>query len=182
MPILEGQGISKHFGGLAALTNVDFTVEQGEVLGLIGPNGAGKTTLFNVISAAFPPTGTIKFKSQTITGLKPYQICRVGVARTFQSVKIFPNMSVLENVALGCSFGKKEKVSAEEAEEHASELLEFVDLQGLQGHDPGRGLDPGQPEAAGSGPGPGHQARTAPARMKSWKASTTPRWPRPWIW
>ena len=130
MPILEGQGISKHFGGLAALTNVDFTVEEGEVLGLIGPNGAGKTTLFNVISAAFPPsTGTIKFKGQTITGLKPYHICRLGVARTFQSVKIFPNMTALANVALGYSFGKKEHVPAEEAERHAAELLDFVNLQ-----------------------------------------------------
>lgn len=130
MPILEGHGISKHFGGLAALTDVDITVEEGEVLGLIGPNGAGKTTLFNVISAAFPPSaGSIKFKGQTITGLKPYHICRLGVARTFQSVKIFPNMTALQNVALGYSFGKKENVSIGEAEEHAAELLDFVSLK-----------------------------------------------------
>ncbi len=132
MPILEGRGISKHFGGLAALTDVDFTVEQGEVLGVIGPNGAGKTTLFNVISAAFPPkSGTITFKGKTITGLKPYQICRMGVARTFQSVKVFANMSALQNVTLGCYFGRQEKVSADEAEQKASELLEFVSLKDM---------------------------------------------------
>ena len=133
MPILEGLGVTKHFGGLAALTDVDFTVEQGEVLGLIGPNGAGKTTLFNVISAAFPPkSGTITFKGRNITGLKPYQICRMGVARTFQSVKVFSNMPALQNVALGCFFGKKDKVSADDAEQRASELLEFVGLKDMK--------------------------------------------------
>ena len=133
MPILEGRGITKHFGGLAALTDVNFTVEQGEVLGLIGPNGAGKTTLFNVISAAFPPkSGTITFKGKNITGLKPYRICRMGVARTFQSVKIFANMSALQNVELGCFFGKKDKVPADAAEHEASELLEFVGLKDMK--------------------------------------------------
>jgi branched-chain amino acid transport system ATP-binding protein len=133
MPILEGRGVTKHFGGLAALTDVDFTVEQGEVLGLIGPNGAGKTTLFNVISAAFPPkSGTITFKGQNITGLKPHRICRMGVARTFQSVKVFPNMAALKNVELGCFFGKKDKISAGEAEQNASELLDFVGLKDMK--------------------------------------------------
>jgi branched-chain amino acid transport system ATP-binding protein len=133
MPLIEGQGISKHFGGLAALTNVDFTVEQGEVLGLIGPNGAGKTTLFNVISASFPPTsGTIKFKGKNVTGFKPHQICRMGMARTFQSVKVFNNMSALHNVALGSYFGKKAKVSPEAAEQNAAELLAFVGLKSMK--------------------------------------------------
>jgi branched-chain amino acid transport system ATP-binding protein len=130
MPLLQCQEVTKHFGGLAALTNVDLTVEQGEVVGLIGPNGAGKTTLFNVISGSFPPkSGTIKFKGQNITGLKPYQICRMGLARTFQSVKIFGHMSVFENVVLGSFFGKKEKMSARAAEREASELLDFVGLK-----------------------------------------------------
>lgn len=130
MPILECRDVSKHFGGLAALTDVNLTVEQGEVLGLIGPNGAGKTTLFNVISAAFPPkSGSIRFKGQSIVGLKPHQICRVGLARTFQSVKIFGGMSVLQNVMLGCYFGKKTKVPCDVAEQDSCELLEFVGLK-----------------------------------------------------
>ena len=130
MPILECRNVSKHFGGLAALTEVDFSLEQGEVLGLIGPNGAGKTTLFNVISAAFPPkSGTIRFKGENITGLKPFQICRMGLARTFQSVKIFGDMSVLQNVVLGCYFGKKAKVPCDIAARDASNLLEFVGLK-----------------------------------------------------
>jgi branched-chain amino acid transport system ATP-binding protein len=133
MPILEGQGVTKHFGGLAALSDVDFTVEEGEVLGLIGPNGAGKTTLFNVISAALvPKSGAITFKGKNITGLKPYQICRMGVARTFQSVKVFANMPALQNVALGCFFGKKDRISADEAEQRALELLEFVGLKDMK--------------------------------------------------
>ena len=87
MPILEGEGVTKYFGGLAAVSNVDFHVEQGEIVGLIGPNGAGKTTLFNLISGALvPKSGVIKFKDKNITRLKPHQICRMGVARTFQSV------------------------------------------------------------------------------------------------
>jgi branched-chain amino acid transport system ATP-binding protein len=106
MPILEGEGVTKYFGGLAALLNVDFNVEQGEVLGLIGPNGAGKTTLFNLISAALTPqSGTIRFKGEDITGLSPHKICRMGVARTFQLVKVFADMPVLNNVILGSYFG-----------------------------------------------------------------------------
>jgi branched-chain amino acid transport system ATP-binding protein len=130
MPILECHDVSKHFGGLAALTNVNLSVQEGEVFGLIGPNGAGKTTLFNVMSAAFPPkSGSITFKGRDITGLKPYQICRMGMARTFQSVKIFRDMTVLQNVALGCCFGKREKVSSDVAKQDASDLLEFVGLK-----------------------------------------------------
>jgi len=134
MPILECHDVSKHFGGLAALTDVNLSVQEGEVLGLIGPNGAGKTTLFNVISAAFPPkSGSIRFKGKNITGLKPYQICRMGMARTFQSVKIFRDMTVLQNVALGCCFGKKKKVTSDAAKQDASELLEFVGLRDFIG-------------------------------------------------
>ena len=129
MPILEGQGVTKYFGGLAAVSNVDFYVDQGEILGLIGPNGAGKTTLFGLISALYvPKPGVIKFKGETITGLKPYQICRKGVARTFQSVKIFPNMPVINNVALAVHFGNHEQVTSTQATEKAARLLEFVGL------------------------------------------------------
>jgi len=129
MPILEGKGVTKYFGGLAAVSNLDFNVEQGEALGLIGPNGAGKTTLFNLISAALvPKSGTIQFKGKNITGLKPYKICRMGVARTFQAVKVFTNMPALDNVALGSYFGMSPGLSSSDAVLKASEILEFVGL------------------------------------------------------
>jgi branched-chain amino acid transport system ATP-binding protein len=129
MPILEGEGVTKYFGGLAAVSNVDFNVEQGEVLGLIGPNGAGKTTLFNLISAALTPqSGTIRFKGEDITGLSPHKICRMGVARTFQLVKVFADMPVLNNVILGSYFGMSPGMSSKDAVREATELLEFVGL------------------------------------------------------
>jgi len=127
--ILEGEGITKYFGGLAAVDNVDFYVDQGEILGLIGPNGAGKTTLFNLISAALvPKPGVIKFKGVNITGLKPYRICRMGIARTFQSAKTFVDLSVIENVRAGALFGAPRKISRADAEKETNELLEFVGL------------------------------------------------------
>jgi len=133
MPILEGKGVTKYFGGLAAVSNVDFTVEQGEALGLIGPNGAGKTTLFDLISAALvPKSGTIRFKGEDITGLKPYKICRMGVARTFQEVKVFANMPVLDNVLLGSFFGTSTGMSSVDATREATELLEFVGLSAVK--------------------------------------------------
>ncbi|MBW1998705.1 MAG: ABC transporter ATP-binding protein [Deltaproteobacteria bacterium] len=133
MPILEGEGVTKYFGGLAAVSDVSFHVDQGEVVGLIGPNGAGKTTLFNLISAALTPkSGTIRFKGEIITGLKPYKICRMGVARTFQSVKVFAHMSVLDNVVLGSYFGVSPGMSSRDAVREASELLEFVGLSAVK--------------------------------------------------
>ena len=131
MQILEGNGVTKYFGGLAAVSNVDFHVDQGEIFGLIGPNGAGKTTLFNLVSAAIVlKSGVIKFKGEKISGLKPYKICRKGIARTFQSVKIFPNMSARDNVSLGALFGtSKSMVSASPKE--ADELLDFVNLSAM---------------------------------------------------
>ena len=129
MPILEGEGVTKYFGGLAAVFNVDFHVEQGEALGLIGPNGAGKTTLFNLISAALTPrSGEIRFKGRNITGLAPFKICRMGVARTFQTVKVFANMPALNNVALGSYFGMSHRMSSSDAFREATALLEFVGL------------------------------------------------------
>lgn len=133
MPVLEGKGVTKHFGGLAAVSNVDFSVEEGEAFGLIGPNGAGKTTLFNLISAAHPvKSGTIKFKGSNITGLKPYKICRMGIARTFQTVKIFPNLSVLNNVILGLHFGCTNKTTSLEKIKKAVEYLDFVGLSNVK--------------------------------------------------
>jgi branched-chain amino acid transport system ATP-binding protein len=133
MPILEGEGVTKHFGGLAAVSSVDFNVDQGEVVGLIGPNGAGKTTLFNLISGALvPKPGAIRFKGENITGLKPHKICKMGVARTFQSVKVFANMPVLENVVLGSLFGTSNSMSSADAAREAMESLEFVGLSAVR--------------------------------------------------
>jgi branched-chain amino acid transport system ATP-binding protein len=132
MRILEGKGVTKYFGGLAAISNVDFEVDQGEIVGLIGPNGAGKTTLFNLISAALPlNSGIIRFKGEKITGLKPHQICRTGVARTFQSIKVFANMPVLGNVMLGSLFGTSSGMSSADATREAMESLEFVGLSAV---------------------------------------------------
>ncbi|MBA7501198.1 Lipopolysaccharide export system ATP-binding protein LptB [subsurface metagenome] len=133
MRILEGEGVTKYFGGLAAVSNVDFNVDQGEIVGLIGPNGAGKTTLFNLISAALvPKPGVIRFKGEKITGLKPHKICRMGLARTFQEVKVFTNMPVLENVLLGSLFGCSAGMSSADASREAEELLEFVGLSAVK--------------------------------------------------
>ena len=127
MRMLEGEKVTKYFGGLAAVSQVDFSVEQGEIFGLIGPNGAGKTTLFNLISGAFvPKSGVIKFKGEKISGLKPYKICRMGMARTFQEVKIFGGVPAIQNVTLGALFGRPKAMSLSEATREAEELLDFV--------------------------------------------------------
>ena len=133
MPILEGHAVTKYFGGLAAVFNIDFCVAQGEVVGLIGPNGAGKTTLFNLISAAITPkSGTIEFKGKDITGLRPHKICRMGVARTFQSVQTFGDMPVLHNVLLGSYFGMLPRMSSTDAARETAALLEFVGLADMK--------------------------------------------------
>lgn len=127
--MLKGEGVSKVFGGLVAVSEADFYVGQGEIVGLIGPNGAGKTTVFNLISGALAPlSGTISFKDENITGLKPYQICKKGVARTFQSTKLFGGLTVFENVLSGLFFGDTRKVSESEAEKEVLEILNFVGL------------------------------------------------------
>jgi branched-chain amino acid transport system ATP-binding protein len=132
MPILEGQGVTKYFGGLAAVSNVDFHVDQGEILGLIGPNGAGKTTLFNLISAAFPiSSGEMRFKGHKLNGLKPHQICKLGIARTFQQTKVFANMSALQNVLVGAFFGTPTHISGTDATGEATQALEFVGLSAM---------------------------------------------------
>jgi branched-chain amino acid transport system ATP-binding protein len=134
MRILEGEGVRKHFGGLAAVTHVDFHIDQGKILGLIGPNGAGKTTLFNLISGSLLPTsGVIRFKGENITGLRPHKICKRGMARTFQLVKLFGNMTVLENVLLGSLFGTPMVMRESNAKRESLELLEFVGLSAMEG-------------------------------------------------
>jgi branched-chain amino acid transport system ATP-binding protein len=133
MRILEANKVSKNFGGLAAVSNVDFYVDQGEILGLIGPNGAGKTTLFNLISGALVAnSGEIKYRDLLISRLKPHQICRSGVARTFQTVKVFNDMTVLDHVMLGALFGGSQRVSPGGAKKEALEWLDFVGLSGLE--------------------------------------------------
>lgn len=130
MPILKGRQVTRYFGGLAAVSGVDFSVNQGQVFGLIGPNGAGKTTLFNLISSALTLTsGEIEFKGKKITGLKPYQVCRLGVARTFQTVKTFANMPVFNNVILGAYFGVSPKKASNQPDKEAAELIDFVGLR-----------------------------------------------------
>ena len=133
MNLLKVAGLNKHFGGLAACTSVDFHVDQGEILGLIGPNGAGKTTIFNLVSGALTPdSGAIAFKGCNIAGLKPHEITRMGIGRTFQSVKIFSKMSVLENVLLGHHFGRATPSNKKGAKEEAERVLEFVELSRLR--------------------------------------------------
>jgi branched-chain amino acid transport system ATP-binding protein len=132
MPILEGRDVTKYFGGLAAVSHVDFHADKGEILGLIGPNGAGKTTLFNLISGAIPfKSGEIRFKGQKLNGLKPYRICRSGVARTFQETKIFADMPVFQNVLMGAFFGTPTHMSGVDAAKEAAQALEFVGLSAM---------------------------------------------------
>ncbi|MBI5157188.1 MAG: ABC transporter ATP-binding protein [Acidimicrobiia bacterium] len=98
-PLLEIRDLSKVFGGISALGGVDFEITPGEIVSVIGPNGAGKTTFFNTISGLYPPdSGVILFEGSDVAGLNPDQITRRGIARTFQNVRLFPNMTVLENV------------------------------------------------------------------------------------
>ena len=130
MAILSGENISKRFGGLAALNQIDFEIHANEIVGLIGPNGAGKTTLFNIISGMYSPTsGRIYFDGTDITGLRPHLICRRGLTRTFQIVRPFLHMTVLENVMVGFLFGGKRIKSVTQAESEALRIIEFVGLQ-----------------------------------------------------
>jgi branched-chain amino acid transport system ATP-binding protein len=100
--LLEVRGLMKHFGGLNAVDGVDLDVEAGEILSVIGPNGAGKTTLFNIVTGLYTPDdGSIRFDGHELVGLKPNQICSLGIARTFQTVRLFTNMTVLENAMVG---------------------------------------------------------------------------------
>jgi branched-chain amino acid transport system ATP-binding protein len=128
MRILEANGLNKSFGGLAAVSQVDFFVNEGEILGLIGPNGAGKTTLFNLISGAIQmDSGTVEFNGTKISGMKPNQICRLGIGRSFQAAKNFAGMPVRQNVLMGALFGKKGRTAAQ-ASKIVDEVLDFVGL------------------------------------------------------
>jgi branched-chain amino acid transport system ATP-binding protein len=125
-PILEIRHVSKHFGGLAANSDVTFQMEKGMVMGLIGPNGAGKTTLFNCITGYYPPTkGEVRFKGELMNGLSPDQVCMLGMARTWQKVRPLAKMSVLDNVMVG-ALARTGSLSV--AREAAMEQLRVVKL------------------------------------------------------
>ena len=127
--ILQVEDVTKTFGGLVALSDVTFQVEEGEILGIIGPNGAGKTTLFNAISGVFKiDKGKVSFKGKEITRLPPNQRARLGIARTHQIVKPLNDLTVVENVMVGACFGQG-NASLAEARDKAMEVLEFVGLQ-----------------------------------------------------
>jgi len=130
VPLLAVRDATKLYGGVAAVQGVTFDVRPGEILGLIGPNGAGKTTLVNLVTGVVPPSrGEITFRGQRLNGLRPHAIGRMGIARTFQIVRPFANLSVLENVAVGAMYGAGGHTrTARQALERAAEVLELVGL------------------------------------------------------
>lgn len=127
--LLRGVNVTKRFGGLVALNKINFHINKGEILGLIGPNGSGKTTLFNVISGFYKPDeGEVYFKGHKISGLPPHKICKLGIARTFQIVRPFMEMKVLDNVAIAMVHGGQGR-SLREARTEALRLLKIVGLR-----------------------------------------------------
>ncbi|MFM1651970.1 ABC transporter ATP-binding protein [Brevibacillus sp. B_LB10_24] len=139
--LLELTNIGKSFGGITALRDVNFTVNEGEIVGLIGPNGAGKTTIFNMVTGIFPPTqGTISFAGRSLNGVPPHKITELGIARTFQNIRLFGHMNATDNVKVGChtrthaGFWNSllrlpgQRREEREVQKKAEELLEFVGL------------------------------------------------------
>jgi branched-chain amino acid transport system ATP-binding protein len=126
MPLLEVEGLTRFFGGLRAVGNLSFAVEPGEILGLIGPNGAGKTTVFNLVTGFVRPSaGRIRLAGRNVAGRPPHQVARMGIARTFQIVKPFPGLSVLENVTLAAFLRHPRRPRAEAS---AGAVLERLGL------------------------------------------------------
>jgi len=142
MPILEIKNSSMHFGGLKAVEKLDLCMEKGELVGLIGPNGAGKTTVFNMITGVYVPTcGDILFQGKRLNSKKPYQITSYGVGRTFQNIRLFPNLSVLDNVKTACHLHSKEGMLSsvlrtdtflQEEDKLTSKALELLKILGLE--------------------------------------------------
>ncbi len=129
MALLEVNGIIKRFGGLVAVDNLSLSLDKGQILGLIGPNGAGKTTAFNMISGFYQPDeGEVFFEGEKINGLRPDQICKLGLSRTFQVVKPFPQLSVRDNVMVGAYNRTNKRM---EARQKALEIIEFLGMQDL---------------------------------------------------
>lgn len=126
MALLEVKGLTKNFGGLMANDHIDLTVNEGEIVGLIGPNGAGKTTLFNCIAGFYPPSGgSVRFKGEEVSGLPANDICLRGIGRTFQIVRVFKDMTVLDNVMIG-AFNRTNLTAT--AKKKALEVLDFCGL------------------------------------------------------
>ncbi len=137
--MLKCIAISKEFGGLQAIKNVDLTVKKGTIAGLVGPNGSGKSTLLNVISGVYKPdSGKILFMDEDISKLPPYKICSKGVTKTSQTVQSFPDLTTLENVRIGALFSQRHKGDAYST---AKELLKFVGLGPEKYHSPARNLN-----------------------------------------
>ena len=144
MSLLEIRNLTKNFGGLTAVDQLDFDVDEGEILGMIGPNGAGKTTVFNLINGIYPPdVGQIQFNGQSLLGLRPHTIAERGIGRTFQTIRLFPNLTAMENIMSGQYCRTKAGIwgaifrttSQREEEEHirqeAEQCLHFMSLDGL---------------------------------------------------
>ena len=129
--VLSVSGVTKRFGGLVAVDNMDFQVGEHEMIGIIGPNGSGKTTMMNMISGAFKPTqGTISMMGSRVSDLPAQEIARRGVGRTFQLVRLLPSLTVLENVIAGAVFGHRRRWGRE-AEDHAHRMLERVGMDAM---------------------------------------------------
>jgi len=144
--VLDVQHLTKLFGGLRAVANFGITIRQGELVGLIGPNGAGKTTIFNMITSVYSPTqGTVSFMGERIDGLEPHVVNQLGIARTFQNIRLFPNLTVLDNVRIAyhhhADYGffdsvlhtPRFKAKEQELTERAQEFLGVFNLQDRQG-------------------------------------------------
>jgi branched-chain amino acid transport system ATP-binding protein len=135
MALLEGDGLTKRFGGVVALEDVSFAVERGETVGLIGPNGAGKSTLFNVVTGVLEPTsGQVFFDGEAITGESPHAIAHRGLTKTHQIVRPFESLTLAENARVGAEFGGRE---VGDPEERAHEALAFVGLDDRADERPG---------------------------------------------
>ena len=129
MALLEARGVTKRFGGLAAVSDVSFDLREGEILGLIGPNGSGKTTLVNVVTGTLPASaGDVSFAGRSLRGVPAWEIGRRGVSRTFQVVKPFRNLTVVDNVMVGALFGAGGTRDVAGARRQAEEILDFVGL------------------------------------------------------
>jgi len=129
MALLQVNRLTKHFGGLAAVQNVNFQIERGEIVSLIGPNGAGKTTIFNLLSGIHSPDqGEIWLDGENLVGRRPFEVCQRGMGRTFQIMQPFPHMTVRENVVTSGLFGRVPKVPMSQVEKEANQLCHWVGL------------------------------------------------------
>lgn len=129
MKILQVKKLTKYFGELAAVKELSFEVEKGEIFGIAGPNGAGKTTVFNLIAGVYRGLGDIVFDNLNINKLRPYQVCHKGIARTFQIPQVFLTLTLFDNVKIGARFGK---AGAQDEKENINEAVNFVGLQGKE--------------------------------------------------